>query len=104
MNPEGSQFHYKNMLQGTEIIATKPVLLSDYRQKHERLITMIENATHNANATLINFSDNRCFENVCEVISTAKGEPIMKDSDHFRSYYITNYLTVLDQIIAATKH
>ncbi|OQS03374.1 acyltransferase 3 [Thraustotheca clavata] len=93
MNPEGKPFNYRNMLQGTEIVATEPVLLSDYRHQHERLVTMIEKAIRDGNGTVIDYAENQCFENVCQVVSMIEGEPIMKDNDHFRPYYSKYYLS-----------
>ncbi|OQR82403.1 acyltransferase 3 [Achlya hypogyna] len=103
MNPEGAPFHYNNMLQGGAVVATAPVRLSEYRRQHGRLIAMVEKAIVEANATKIDYADNQCYEDLCQVVSMARGEPVMKDNDHFRPYYAKYYLSVVDQVVAAAK-
>ncbi|ETV65409.1 hypothetical protein H257_17870 [Aphanomyces astaci] len=65
------------------------------------MVDLIEDATKAANATIIDFADNQCFQDVCEVVSMKEGEPVLKDSNHIRSYFARNYLTVLDQVVTA---
>ncbi|RHZ25561.1 hypothetical protein DYB26_014531 [Aphanomyces astaci] len=100
-NPEGEMFHPTKMLSGSTVLPTPPVSLTAFRQQHKVMVDLIEDATKAANATIIDFADNQCFRDVCEVVSMKEGEPVFKDSDHFRPYYARNYITVLDQVVAA---
>ncbi|KDO33572.1 hypothetical protein SPRG_01597 [Saprolegnia parasitica CBS 223.65] len=101
LNPEGPRFHYRNMLAGGDIRAIAPVRLSAYRQENARLLSLLEGAIRGANATIIDYAQNQCYNDVCEVVSTARGEPILKDDHHYRPYYAKYYLSVLDQVVDA---
>ncbi|EQC29023.1 hypothetical protein SDRG_13179 [Saprolegnia diclina VS20] len=101
LNPEGRRFHYRNMLQGGDVRAIAPVRLSAYRHQHSRLVSLLEGAIRGANATIVDYARNQCYNDVCEVVSTARGEPILKDNDHYRPYYAKYYLSVLDQVVDA---
>ncbi|RHZ02122.1 hypothetical protein DYB35_013047 [Aphanomyces astaci] len=105
-NPEGEMFHPTKMLSGSTVLPTPPVSLAAFRQQHKVMVDLIEDATKAANATIIDFADNQCFQDVCEVVSMKEGEPVLKDSNHIRSYFARNYLTVLDQVVTAAmaKH
>ncbi|RHZ26500.1 hypothetical protein DYB37_011015 [Aphanomyces astaci] len=94
------------MLSGSTVLPTPPVSLAAFRQQHKVMVDLIEDATKAANATIIDFADNQCFQDVCEVVSMKEGEPVLKDSNHIRSYFARNYLTVLDQVVTAAmaKH
>ncbi|RHY48732.1 hypothetical protein DYB30_011358 [Aphanomyces astaci] len=100
-NPEGEMFHPTKMLSGSTVLPTPPVSLAAFRQQHKVMVDLIEDATKAANATIIDFADNQCFQDVCEVVSMKEGEPVLKDSNHIRSYFARNYLTVLDQVVTA---
>ncbi|OQR88186.1 acyltransferase 3, partial [Achlya hypogyna] len=86
LSPEGPEFDPENMVQGSGVGKTAPVSLSEFRAKHKELITRLEGAIHAANATIIDFSKNQCDEDVCQVIDQY-GNPIMKDTNHFRPSY-----------------
>ncbi|KAG9399609.1 hypothetical protein AC1031_011996 [Aphanomyces cochlioides] len=98
LNPEGKQFDPKNMLNGDDVGDVRPVLRSEYREEHKELIGLIEAAVAGANAALIDYSDNYCWEDVCQVIDE-HGRPIMKDNNHLTSTFAYEY--VVDQVIDA---
>ncbi|KAF0691530.1 Aste57867_17271 [Aphanomyces stellatus] len=100
INPEGDQFDPKHMLSGDEVGDVRPVLKSAYREVHKELVGLVEAAIHGANATLLDYSDNYCWEDVCQVVDMY-GNPIMKDNNHLRSNYAFKYLSVIDQVVAA---
>jgi hypothetical protein len=77
-------------------MATPPVRLSTFRNKHDKLLSKIESAVKDACATLMDYSDNQCWEDVCEPIAMREGEPIMIDTDHFLPFMALNYLSVID--------
>ncbi|CAK4883231.1 unnamed protein product [Aphanomyces euteiches] len=99
-NAEGRQFDPKNMLNGDDVGDVRPVFKSKFREEHQELFGLIEAAVAGANATLIDFSDNYCWEDVCQVLDH-RGRPIMKDTNHVTSTYAYEYLSVADQIIDA---
>ncbi|KAF0700505.1 Aste57867_8966 [Aphanomyces stellatus] len=101
VNPEGDEFDGFNMLNGDTIGAIAPIKRSTFRKKYEFTISLIEKAIKAANATLIDFSDNQCMNDVCEVVSTREGEPVFVDRNHIRPYFVRNYLTSIDQIVEA---
>ncbi|KAF0713381.1 hypothetical protein As57867_004359, partial [Aphanomyces stellatus] len=100
MNPEGDQFDPKHMLSGDEVGDVRPVSKSAYREAHKVLVGLVEAAIHGANATLLDYSDNYCWEDVCQVVDMY-GMPLMKDSNHLRTNFAFNYLSVVDQVITA---
>ncbi|CAK4223011.1 unnamed protein product [Aphanomyces euteiches] len=100
LNPEGKQFDPKNMLNGDDVGDVRPVLRSEFREEHKELTGLIEAAVAGANATLIDYSDNYCWQDVCQVIDD-HGRPIMKDNNHLTSTFAYEYLSVVDQVIDA---
>ncbi|KAF0714551.1 Aste57867_3819 [Aphanomyces stellatus] len=100
MNPEGDQFDPKHMLSGDEVGDVRPVLKSAYREVHKELVGLVEAAIHGANATLLDYSDNYCWEDVCQVVDMY-GNPIMKDNNHLRTNFGFKYLSVVDQAVSA---
>ncbi|KAH9080699.1 hypothetical protein Ae201684P_012840 [Aphanomyces euteiches] len=88
------------MLNGDDVGDVRPVFKSKFREEHQELFGLIEAAVAGANATLIDFSDNYCWEDVCQVLDH-RGRPIMKDTNHVTSTYAYEYLSVADQIIDA---
>ncbi|KDO34179.1 hypothetical protein SPRG_01421 [Saprolegnia parasitica CBS 223.65] len=100
MSPEGAAFDFNHMLRGSSVGAVGPVSRSAFRASQQPLLGMIEDAIVAANATLIDFSENQCDGDVCEVLDPY-GHPIMKDWHHFRSAYARQYLGVLDQVVDA---
>ncbi|KAF0691532.1 Aste57867_17273 [Aphanomyces stellatus] len=100
MNPEDNQFDPKHMLSGDEVGDVRPVLKSAYREAHKELVGLVEAAIHGANATLLDYSDNYCWEDVCQVVDMY-GNPIMKDNNHLRANFAFKYLSVIDHVVAA---
>ncbi|KAF0717378.1 Aste57867_2325 [Aphanomyces stellatus] len=100
-NPFGDAFHWKNMASGGKVAAVAPVNLSAFRKTHERMIALIERTAKTANATIVDLSDNQCFDDVCEVVSMREGQPPLWDTDHVRPYFAKYYLSSLDKVIAA---
>ncbi|OQR89150.1 acyltransferase 3 [Achlya hypogyna] len=100
MNPEGDEFDPEKMVRGSDVGTTTPVSRAAYRSEHRELLAQVEAAIAAANATLIDFSENQCDGDSCHVVDQF-GNPIMKDSNHFRPGYARKYLGVLDQMIAA---
>ncbi|CAK4453912.1 unnamed protein product [Aphanomyces euteiches] len=100
LNPEGKQFEPNHMLSGDDVGDIRPVYKSKFRQEHKELIDLVETAVAAANATLIDYADNYCWEDVCQVVDHY-GRPIFKDSDHLTSTFVYRYLSVVDQVIDA---
>ncbi|EQC25038.1 hypothetical protein SDRG_17076 [Saprolegnia diclina VS20] len=100
MSPAGDAFDFNHMLKGNSVGAVGPVSRRAFRASQQPLLGMIEDAVVAANATLIDFSDNQCDGDVCEVLDPY-GNPIMKDLHHFRPAYARKYLGVLDQVVDA---
>ncbi|RLO08207.1 hypothetical protein DYB28_001689 [Aphanomyces astaci] len=103
VNPEGPSFNFNMMLNGNAVVAVHPVSRQAFRtQPHVALVLeLVEAAVRNANATLVDFSVNQCHHDVCEVVSMVEGEPVFKDTDHFRPYFARNYLSTVDQVVDA---
>ncbi|CAK4300329.1 unnamed protein product, partial [Aphanomyces euteiches] len=74
------------MLSGDDVGDIRPVYKSKFRQEHKELIDLVETAVAAANATLIDYADNYCWEDVCQVVDHY-GRPIFKDSDHLTSTF-----------------
>ncbi|KDO19135.1 hypothetical protein SPRG_21476 [Saprolegnia parasitica CBS 223.65] len=105
LNPEGKEFNPKNMLSGSGVGKVDPVSRAAYEAMPQiaYLNRLLVAATKAANATLINFADNQCYRDTCQVLSNV-GEPIMRDDDHFRPAYVKHYLSVIDQVIDAARY
>ncbi|EQC28222.1 hypothetical protein SDRG_14046 [Saprolegnia diclina VS20] len=105
LNPEGKEFNPKNMLSGSGVGKVDPVSRAAYEATPQiaYLHQLLLAATKTANATLINFADNQCYKDTCQVLSNV-GEPIMRDDDHFRPAYVMHYLSVIDQVIDAARY
>jgi peptidoglycan/LPS O-acetylase OafA/YrhL len=101
INVEGVEFDCRKMIDGNSVKLPPPVRLSMFRKKHEKLLSKIETTVKDAGATIIDYSDNQCWEDICEPVTMREGEPIMFDDDHIRAYTARNYLSVLDQVIDA---
>ena len=82
---QGAEYNPSYMLTpfGTVMSQQIPVSLSAYRTKHRTLIDAISNSAVEAGAHVIDFSDNMCWNDVCEVFDSY-GRPVMRDNDHFR--------------------
>ncbi|KAI9137664.1 acyltransferase family-domain-containing protein [Paraphysoderma sedebokerense] len=104
LNPQGMAFHPRSMYDASGLIQSnlKPMKLSWYRQKFANLIERVENAIIDANATIIDFAVNMCWNDICEVVDPY-GNPIMKDADHFRPFYARKYVDVVDKVIYAAQ-
>ncbi|RQM29922.1 hypothetical protein B5M09_012346 [Aphanomyces astaci] len=100
INVEGEQFNPYHMLSGNDVGDVSPVSKAAFRLKHKWLLGLIEKATAAANATLIDYSDNYCWNDSCGVVDDL-GRPIMKDTNHLTRTYTHKYLGVIDQIVDA---
>ncbi|RHY83130.1 hypothetical protein DYB26_007369 [Aphanomyces astaci] len=100
INVEGEQFNPYHMLSGNDVGDVSPVSKAAFRLKHKWLLGLIENATAAANATLIDYSDNYCWNDSCGVVDDL-GRPVMKDTNHLTRTYTHKYLGVIDQIVDA---
>ncbi|KDO18808.1 hypothetical protein SPRG_15894 [Saprolegnia parasitica CBS 223.65] len=100
LNPEGPAFNFANMLNGNSVGAVAPVSKSAYKAAHAELIAMVEGAVKAVNGTIIDYTDNQCWKDDCNVVSNV-GEPLMRDNDHFRPAYVASYLSVVDQVAIA---
>ncbi|ETV93228.1 hypothetical protein H310_12824 [Aphanomyces invadans] len=98
---ENGRFYYAYWLEGNAVKAVPPPYVrSQFEAEHRHLLSVIANATQEANATLINFSDNLCWEDLCQVVN-GHGEPVLADDNHIRAYTARNYLSVVDQVVEA---
>ncbi|KAF0699424.1 Aste57867_10008 [Aphanomyces stellatus] len=100
-NPNAIEYDGLWMLNGDQVGAVAPIKRSTFRKNSEFTISLIENATRAANATIVDYSDNQCYEDVCEVVSMREGEPVFVDFNHIRPYYARMYLSSVDQVIEA---
>ncbi|RHZ12310.1 hypothetical protein DYB37_007688 [Aphanomyces astaci] len=101
VNPEGPEFSGRNMVNGNAVGTVTPIKRSVFRQTFASVISILERAVANAQATLVDFSDNQCYQDLCQVVSMAEGEPVYKDKDHMRPYYARNYLSTVDVVVEA---
>ncbi|KAF0695100.1 Aste57867_14059 [Aphanomyces stellatus] len=101
VNPEGPECDPLNMLSGGGVGAVAPISRAAFRKKHDKFISIVEAAIQASGATMIDYSDNQCYNDVCEVVSMREGVPMFQDPNHFNSFAARNYLTVLDQIVEA---
>ncbi|ETV90753.1 hypothetical protein H310_14491 [Aphanomyces invadans] len=79
------------MLSGNDVGDTSPVSKAAFRQQNKWLLELVENATLAANATIIDYSDNYCWNDSCGVIDDL-GRPVMKDNDHMTRTFTHKYL------------
>ena len=102
INPEGSAYNPLQMLGVSGLIEAnmKAVSLKAFRSEHAVLLKKIEDGAVKANATIIDFAVNICWNDVCEVIEP-HGNPIMKDKDHFRPFFARQYVDSVDQVVEA---
>ncbi|RHY30219.1 hypothetical protein DYB32_004512, partial [Aphanomyces invadans] len=98
INVEGPQFNPAHMLSGNDVGDTSPVSKAAFRQQNKWLLELVENATLAANATIIDYSDNYCWNDSCGVVDDL-GRPVMKDSNHLTRTFSHEYLGVVDQIV-----
>ncbi|KAF0695101.1 Aste57867_14060 [Aphanomyces stellatus] len=101
VNPEGPECSPFNMLSGGGVGAVAPISRAAFRKKHDKFISIVEAAIQASGATMIDYSDNQCYNDVCEVVSMREGVPMFRDTNHFNPFAARNYLTVLDQIVEA---
>ncbi|RHY77535.1 hypothetical protein DYB28_004515 [Aphanomyces astaci] len=88
VNPEGPEFSGRNMVNGNAVGTVTPIKRSVFRQTFASVISILERAVANAQATLVDFSANQCYQDLCQVEPMAEGEPVYKDKDHMRPYYV----------------
>ncbi|KAF0714626.1 hypothetical protein As57867_003770, partial [Aphanomyces stellatus] len=91
VNPEGPAF---------DPLATDGVPLSRsiFRQTHATVVELVEAAIARANATMLDLSENQCWNDMCAVVDTAS-VPIMINEHLFRSSVAATYLSVLDVVV-----
>ncbi|KAF0713005.1 Aste57867_4563 [Aphanomyces stellatus] len=97
VNPQGEAFRPVNMLSGDSVGSVAPVIRSIFRQQHQTIISLVGNTIAAANETLVDYSDNQCFDDVCQVVSMREGGPVNFDSHHFRYYFARTYVASLDR-------
>eukprot|EP00300_Choanocystis_sp_HF-7_P020714 c20658_g1_i3.p1 GENE.c20658_g1_i3~~c20658_g1_i3.p1 ORF type:complete len:817 (-),score=167.69 c20658_g1_i3:146-2596(-) len=78
----------------------KSIRLSEFRAANKDMLDRIQQAVSDAGATLLDFADNMCLEDVCNVLDP-RGRPIMRDSNHFRPFFAFEYADVLDVAVHA---
>ncbi|KAF0720334.1 Aste57867_389 [Aphanomyces stellatus] len=101
VNPEGAVFNPERMLNGQKVMNPNAMLSrTSFRQSMQPLIDRVEAAILAAGATLIDFSDNQCWNELCQVF-TPLGDPVMKDTNHFRPGWVREYLSAVDQVVEA---
>ncbi|KAF0699493.1 Aste57867_9963 [Aphanomyces stellatus] len=100
MNPEGYAFMPEHMLSGSDVVDVKSVDRAAFRKANQFLVESIERAIHDANVTMLDYSEHYCWNDVCEVLTRA-GEPVMRDHDHFRRTYVRDYVNIVDQLVEA---
>jgi hypothetical protein len=44
---------------------------------------------------LIDFTDNTCFDDICEVL-TPYGRPLKRDKDHFKATFVRYWMNSVD--------
>ncbi|KAF0692245.1 Aste57867_16660 [Aphanomyces stellatus] len=102
INPFNSAYSPSAMLRrGVHEPLPAPVSRLAFRKKYKDTIGLLEKAMANANATLIDLSDNMCYNDLCQVVSMREGEPVMWDTHHIRPFFARNYLTSIDAVVAA---
>ncbi|KAF0701028.1 Aste57867_8474 [Aphanomyces stellatus] len=100
VNVDGMEYHPSNMVSGGDVGVVDPVSRAAFEAKRAFIIGLVEPAVAAAGATLINFSDNMCDGDICQVVDP-DGVPIMKDDNHFTASFVRTYLSVVDQVAAA---
>ncbi|KAF0701026.1 Aste57867_8472 [Aphanomyces stellatus] len=103
VNVDAIAFDPKSMVSGGDVGVVDPVSRAAIEQKRAFVMGLIAPAVAAANATLINYSDNMCDGDVCQVVDP-HGVPIMKDDNHFTASFGRNYLSVVDQVVAAAMY
>ncbi|KAF0688770.1 Aste57867_19659 [Aphanomyces stellatus] len=79
-----------------------PVRRSDFQRENAHLLHGIAAAVADINGTLLDYSDNLCWEDTCETVN-GQGEPVYADDDHIRAFSVRNYVSVLDQVVARSN-
>ena len=100
-NVYGNQYNPKNMYNyhGLDQTQLAPFKLSEFRSKNKNLFDILESHFAALGVTVIDLSDDLCYNDICEVIDRY-GRPIMVDEyGHFRSCYSAVYSSVLDQVV-----
>ncbi|KAF0701027.1 Aste57867_8473 [Aphanomyces stellatus] len=100
VNVDGMAFDPKSMVSGGDVGMIDPVSRASFEKKRAFVMGLVEPAVAAAGATLINYSDNMCDDDVCQVVDS-HGVPIMNDNNHFTTSFARAYLSVLDQVVAA---
>ena len=99
LKPEGKEFNPKFMYDENGVIdeRIKPVKLSEFIKKKSYLYNRLNQAIIEGGATIIDYSENLCYEDLCQVVDPY-GKPVYKEESHFQNYVVRDYLDVLDQV------
>lgn len=100
LKPEGKEFNPKNMYDDNGNIIEeniKPVRLSEFLKKKYFLYNRLNQAIIEGGATIIDYSENLCYDDLCQVLDPY-GKPVYKEESHFHNYVVRDYLDVLDQV------
>jgi len=99
LNVFGEKFNPASMYSAFGVVEErlKPVKRSEFRSQYKELIDRVESRIKSTGATMIDLSDDYCYNDSCEVIDRY-GNPIMKDSNHFRPFYAPAYSFSMDQV------
>ena len=76
----------------------EPFRLSAFKSKYSVIIGKYETAIQQNNATLIDLSDNLCWEDLCEV-TTPSGYAAFTDPGHYGKFYSRHWLSVVDHLV-----
>jgi hypothetical protein len=81
------------MIDASGGIQTNPMRLSAYRTQPmvAKFVTWIQEGAARTGVELIDLTRNFCWEDLCAVVDPY-GNPIFKDSNHFRPFAARHYL------------
>lgn len=96
---EYSGLHPLNMFDFNGIIQQniKPFRLSQFKNNYKLVIDGFENAMREGNVSIIDLSDNLCWEDSCEVLSPS-GYGVYVDENHYTRLYSLHWLSVVDHL------
>ena len=99
LKPEGKMFNAKNMYNEKGVIEEniKPVRLSEFLKKKSYLYKRLNQAILEGGAKIIDYSENLCYEYICQVLDPY-GWPVYNDESHINRYVLRDYVDVLDQV------
>lgn len=102
LKPIGEDFNPKYMYDSEKNIVIeeklKPVKQSEYLIKNQLLYNRLNKAILDGGATIVDYTDNLCYKDNCNVIDPTTGYPVNKEESHPNNYIIREYFDVLDQV------